>query len=141
MRRATLVVVTCAALALVAAAFDADARGGRSGGGGRGGKSSGPSTGHHSHGHSHQKGQGSHAGASQGHRYKHGHSHGHASFFVGTSFVFWPAAYYWPGYYPGAAPVAEYWYYCQPYAAYYPYVQDCPVEWQLVLPTIPSPEG
>lgn len=130
MKVARLVVGACAAVALVAAAFDADAKGGRGGGGGRGGKGSG---GHHSHHHSGK------TAASPNHRHRHYHSH--TTFFVGSSFVMWAAAYYWPGYYPGSVPVAEYWYYCQPYAAYYPYVQDCPVEWQLVLPTIPSPEG
>jgi hypothetical protein len=70
-----------------------------------------------------------------------GHGYGYTSVFVGTSFVLWPRAYYWPDYYPAAVPAVEYWYYCQPYAAYYPYVQECPTEWQPVLPTAPSPES
>ena len=119
MRLAKLVVGACAAIALVAAGFDADAKGGRGGGGHSGGSHGG---GHHSH--SHQS---------------HGH-HGYTSFFVASSFVIWPSAYYWPGYNPAVVPVVEYWYYCQPYAAYYPDVQECPVEWQPVLPTAPSPD-
>jgi hypothetical protein len=116
MRLAKLVVGGCAAIALSTAALDAVAKGGH---GGRGG---GKGAGHHSHHHRH-------------------HGHGYSAFFVTSTFVAWPRAYYWPDYYPAATPVVEYWYYCQPYAAYYPYVQDCPAEWQPVLPSAPSPEG
>jgi hypothetical protein len=114
MRLGKLVVGVCAAAALVAAAWDAGAKGGH--GGGKGG-------GHHGHSHSH-----------------HFHGGGYGGYFVASSFVMWPAAYYWPDYQPAMEPVVEYWYYCQPYAAYYPYVQECPAEWQPVLPTVPSPE-
>ena len=122
MRLARLTVGVWAAIALAAAPFGADAKGGK-GGGGRGGGHSGARTGaHHSHHHG-------------------GHGFAATRVFIGSSFVVWPAAYYWPGYHPGAVPAVEYWYYCQPYAAYYPYVQECPTEWQPVLPTAPSPES
>jgi hypothetical protein len=32
---------------------------------------------------------------------------------------------------PTAAPT-EYWYYCRPANAYYPYVKDCPTDWERV---------
>lgn len=117
---------TLAAAALAAGVFDAEAKGGGGKGGGRGGKSGGHASGNHGHQHHH-----------------HGHGGGFRSgtLFVGASFVAWPRAYYWPDYHPGAQPEVEYWYYCQPYAAYYPYVQECPMEWQPVLPSAPSPEG
>jgi hypothetical protein len=117
MRLASTVVGTCAAVALVATAFDADARGGRGGGRGKAGQ--------HSH-----------------HHTRHGASHGHShiGFFVASSFGVWPRAYYWPDYHAAAVPVVEYWYYCQAYAAYYPYVQDCPGGWQPVLPSLPPTE-
>jgi len=113
MSLARLAVGVCAAAALIVPPF-ADAKGGK-GGGGHGG-------GHHSHGHHHG-----------------GHGYRYTGFFFGASYTVWPRAYYWPDYYPGAVPAVEYWYYCQPYAAYYPYVQECPTEWQPVLPTAPSP--
>jgi hypothetical protein len=122
MKLAKQVIGACAAAALVAMALDAEAGGGR----GSGGRSGARSGGHHSHSHS-------------SHRSHHGH-HGSSSFVVASSFVAWPRAYYWPAYYPAAVPVVEYWYYCQPSAAYYPYVQECPTEWQPVLPTAPSPD-
>jgi hypothetical protein len=106
----------CAVMALGAVSPDADAKGGR---GGRAGA-------HHSH-HSHH-----HHG---------GHAFAYRGSFVASTFVVWPRADYWPDYAPAAAPVVEYWYYCQPYAAYYPYVQECPTEWQPVLPSAPSPES
>ena len=34
-----------------------------------------------------------------------------------------------------AESTAQYWYYCAPSRAYYPYVRDCPSGWQRVLPT------
>lgn len=127
MRLAKLIVGACAAIALMTAGLEAEAKGGRGGGGRSGGSHSG---GHHSHSHhSHQAVSG---GSS--------HARGHYGFFVASSFVVWPSAYYWPDYHPAAVPVVEYWYYCQPYAAYYPYVQECPVDWQPVLPTAPSPD-
>lgn len=119
MTRTKIALGVCAALALAAAGSEAVAKGGK--GGGRSGAKAGA---HHSH-----------------HHHRGGHGFGHTRVFVGSSFVLWPAAYYWPGYYPAATPVVEYWYYCQPYAAYYPYVQECPTEWQPVLPTAPSPQG
>ncbi|MFN2646172.1 MAG: hypothetical protein ABR570_14375 [Burkholderiales bacterium] len=77
--------------------------------------------------------------------------HSHSTVIVRGGFGFgWPGPYYWPGYYYGpayyypapvyyaepapAAPPTAYWYYCAPLGAYYPYVQDCPVGWQLVAP-------
>jgi hypothetical protein len=117
MKLATLAVGTCAALALVATAFEADARGN-----GRGGSRGKSGAAHHHH----------HGG------------HARSRVFIAGGFAAWPRAYYWPGYYAAPAavmPVAEYWYYCQEHAAYYPYVQECPGGWQPVLPTIPPPEG
>jgi hypothetical protein len=132
MRLAKLVVGAFAAIALLTAGFCADAKGGRGGGHG-GGHAAGHGGGHHSHS------NGMHQGVSQGSSHYHG-GHGYGGFFFASTFVIWPAAYYWPDYYPAAMPVVEYWYYCQPYAAYYPYVQECPAEWQPVLPTAPSSE-
>ena len=116
MSAAKLAVGACAVMALLSTPF-AEAKGGR-GGGSRAG-------GHHSHGH--------HAGS----RHHAGHGFRYTGVFVGASYVLWPRAYYWPDYNPGVRAV-EYWYYCEPYAAYYPYVQECPTEWQPVLPTAPS---
>jgi hypothetical protein len=31
-------------------------------------------------------------------------------------------------------PAQQYWYYCAPPRAYYPYIKDCPSGWQRVLP-------
>lgn len=118
MSLAKLAIGACAAVALVIAPL-AEAKGGK-GGGGHGG--------HH----------GAHSSISHGSSHHGGHSYRYTSVFVGASYVLWPAAYYWPDYYPGV-PAVEYWYYCQPYAAYYPYVQECPTEWQPVLPSAPSP--
>jgi|1185.fasta_scaffold10190_3 hypothetical protein len=128
MTLAKIVLGAGAAFALLAAGFDADAKGGK-GGGGRGGHAGG----HHSHH--------SHSAVSGGSSHHGGHGYRYTSVVVGAGFVFWPSAYYWPDYYPAAVPAVEYWYYCQPYAAYYPYVQECPTEWQPVLPTAPSPES
>jgi hypothetical protein len=33
-----------------------------------------------------------------------------------------------------AAPVSNYWYFCRPANAYYPYVKDCPSGWERVSP-------
>ena len=110
-----LAVATCAALALAALAFDAEARG-------KGGRS----------------GHAASGGGAQHHHHHH-HHHGHSRVFIGGTFVAWPGAYYWPGYYyaPAVAAPAAYWYYCAPAAGYYPYVQHCPGGWELVLPTPP----
>ncbi|HWI39273.1 MAG TPA: hypothetical protein VNU64_22680 [Burkholderiales bacterium] len=123
MTLARIALGVCAALALTAAGFDADAKG-------RSGAHSGSgSGGHHSHHHHHRGGYGFHTRT-----------------FVATRLIVWPSGYYGASYYayPSSrvpAPVAEYWYYCEPYAAYYPYVQECPTEWQPVLPVAPSPES
>ena len=122
MSLAKLAVGGCAVMALAAAPF-AEAKGGR--GGGQGGKGGG----HHGHARS---------SVSHGHHPHGGHGFRYTSFSVGAGFVFWPSAYYWPDYHPGV-PAVEYWYYCQPYAAYYPSVQECPTDWQPVLPTAPMP--
>lgn len=132
MQWARLAVGSCTALALAAIAPDgvAGRSGGASGGGGR------------SHGMS-----GGHAGVHPGHA--HHFHHGGTRVFISAGFGAWPAAYYWPGYYypppyyyPYPAAVVpsapQYWYYCPAAAAYYPYVQDCPGGWQLVLPTPPQ---
>ncbi|HET9122099.1 MAG TPA: hypothetical protein VFN52_01220 [Acidiferrobacteraceae bacterium] len=37
-----------------------------------------------------------------------------------------------PVYVPPPVPAPHYWYYCGPAQAYYPNVQSCPVQWQLV---------
>lgn len=37
-----------------------------------------------------------------------------------------------------APPSAEWWYYCRPAGAYYPYVQTCPTGWERVAP---RPDG
>jgi len=41
---------------------------------------------------------------------------------------------------PAAPAVAStnYWYYCAPSRAYYPYVKECPVRWQMVSPQPPA---
>src|SRR5207248_1037242 len=80
--RLAIAVGCCVALAT---ALDAEAGRGRGGSGGRG----------HSH-------------ASPG--FHHGFAHG-TRVFVGTSFVAWPPAYYWPGYYyaPPVMPPPQYW--------------------------------
>ena len=119
MRLAKRVVGACAAIAVAAAPFGAEAKGGK-GGGRSGGKASGHS-GHHAR-----------------HHHSHSHGFGYPRAFFASSFVLWPRAYYWPDYHPGAVPAVEYWYYCQPYAAYYPYVQECPADWQPVLPSAPE---
>jgi hypothetical protein len=119
----------CAALVLAAFALDSEGRGGGRGGG--------------AHGHAAAPGH-VHAGVVHG---SHFHPHGGTRVVVGASFVAWPAAYYWPGYYypPGyyapaiAVPAPQYWYYCAPLGAYYPYVPNCPVAWELVIPTPPQP--
>ena len=113
--RLAIAVGGCAVLA-AATALDADAGRGRSGGGGRGHASAGS----HTH-----------------------HFHGGARVFVGTTFASYPRAYYWPGYYyaPAVAAPVAYWYYCAAAGAYYPYVQNCPGGWELVLPTAPAYTG
>jgi hypothetical protein len=119
MRLAKLAAGSCAALALAATALDTEAGRGRSGG--------------RSHAAS---------GGSAGHHHQHFH-HGGTRVFIGGSFVAWPPAYYWPGYYyaPAVAGPAAYWYYCAAVGAYYPYVQNCPGAWELVLPTAPPYTG
>ena len=121
MKLARLAIGSCAALALATIALDTEAGRGRGGGGGRGHAASGGSAGHHHH----------------------HHHHGGSRVFVGTTFVSWPRAYYWPGYYyaPAVAGPAAYWYYCAASGAYYPYVQNCPGGWELVLPTAPPYTG
>ena len=80
-----------------------------------------------------------------------GHFHGgvHTRVFVGATFVaapfYYPYAYPYyspapvyyappPVYMEPPAPQENYWYYCAPSRAYYPYVQDCPGGWQRVAP-------
>jgi len=33
---------------------------------------------------------------------------------------------------PPPSPPGQYWYYCEPYRAYYPNVPDCPTQWRAV---------
>src|SRR5260221_8168964 len=109
------IAVGCCAVLAAATALDADAGRGRSGGGGRG-----------------------HASGSHHH-----HFHGGARVFVGTTFVSYPRAYYWPGYYyapAGAAPAAD-WDYFAAAGASYPYVQNCSGGWELGLSTAPAYTG
>ena len=103
---------------------------------------------------SHAAGFSGRGGGSGGAHVSHGgfHHGSHATFVVRGGFYYgWPGPYYWPGYYYApayyyappvyyaapavAAPPAAYWYYCAPLGAYYPYVHDCPAEWQLVAPS------
>jgi hypothetical protein len=112
-----LAVAICAVLAL--ATLDAEAGGGRGGGGGRGHAAS---------------------GGTAGHPFPH---RGPTRVFVGTTFVGWssayPGMYFGPGYYaPAVAAPVAYWYYCEAAAAYYPYVQNCPGGWELVMPSYPG---
>jgi hypothetical protein len=123
----SLAIASCAVAAL-AIALDAGTAGSRGFAGGRGAAAP------------------AHAGPPPGHvGVPPHHFHGGTRVFVGgTFFVGGYPYYYWPGYWPGyyyppvmAAPVAPapaYWYYCAPLAAYYPYVANCPVDWQLVEP-------
>ena len=86
------------------------------------------------------------------HSFHHGHKHGHRSARVGIGIgiglgPFWGP--YWPRYaYPPvvvspppvviqAPPPQPYWYYCEAFQAYYPYVQQCPGGWRQVVPTPP----
>ena len=128
MRWFGLAIISCAAL--LVAAMDEAAAGGRGG--------SGRSSGGASRGASHS---GSH--------FHHNHSHHRfrSSLFVGFGVpLFWgPSYYYAPAYYEplpvyieqNPAPPeqgSQYWYYCPSARTYYPYVGDCPEGWQRVLP-------
>lgn len=81
---------------------------------------------------------------------------GHAHFGISIAYPWgwpYPPSYYYPPYYapavvmqppqvyveqgapsPAAAQEPAYWYYCGTSKAYYPYVKECSVEWQKVLP-------
>src|SRR5260221_3375687 len=109
------IAVGCCAVLAAATALDADAGRGRSGGGGRG-----------------------HASGSHNH-----HFHGGARVFVCATLVSYPRAYYLLRYCYAAAGAwpSAYWYYCAAAGAYYPYVQNCPGGWELVLPTAPAYTG
>src|SRR5262249_35380854 len=130
-----LAIASCAVVAL-ATTPDAGAAGGHGSAGGR------------------AAGAPAHAGPPPGHvGVPPRHFHGGTRVFVGGAFFvggypYYPYyPYYWPGYWPGyyyppvmtaPAPVAPaptaYWYYCAPLGAYYPYVPNCPSDWQLVEP-------
>ena len=73
----------------------------------------------------------SRSGASGSSAKHHHHHHRPRIYFLPT---FWtqPRPYYYP-----AAPVTQYWYYCQGAAAYYPYVHECPGGWEPVIPSVP----
>jgi hypothetical protein len=105
--------------------------GGRGGSGGRGGGWS--------------QGGGSHHG---GHRHNGFRNHGGSrfGFFVGGIFAPW-YYYYGPPYYVpspyslgGYVEQDGYWYYCPALQTYYPYVMQCPGEWQRVDPQPPAPD-
>lgn len=58
--------------------------------------------------------------------------------FIGGTFLvpfYDPPAYYSA---PPPQPQPSYWYYCPYSGSYYPYVQQCPGGWQLVVPYPPS---
>ena len=79
-----------------------------------------------------------------GHQARHGFHrfhdfHGRTLIIVGGPF-FWPPIYYDPAFYPGPAslmyvpPGADYSYYCNDPAGYYPDVPSCPSGWLRVVP-------
>ena len=147
MRAATVAVLLALAIVVSGSALA------RKGGGGHvsGGKVHG---GHVSQGHAHFN----------GHRH-HGHHHKSTTFVgVGVGFAYpwswygyYALPYYYPGYYypvvyptqpgtyveQGAAPApsepAGCWYYCEPSRTYYPYVKECPSDWQRVPAVPPRP--
>jgi hypothetical protein len=82
-----------------------------------------------------------------GFRHRHGfaHRHFHRGAILGFGVFAYPGYYPYPGYYYPRAyspPVVyieqaqqqPYWYYCASAAGYYPYVEQCPTGWTLVLP-------
>jgi len=116
-------------VAMVAADY-ATAAGGR-GGGGRGGRGGGGW---------------SHGGHSHGGFHHHGSRFG---FFVGGFGLYAPWYYYYPPPYYVSSPYSMggyveqdgYWYYCPALQTYYPYVMECPGEWQRVDPQPPAPQA
>jgi hypothetical protein len=97
-------------------------------------------------------GHGGHGYKGYGHK---GHGHRGPRVFISPRVVV-PFGAYWSPYwepYPSppvviapppqvyvepSPPQPTYWYYCDAAQAYYPYVQECPGEWRLVLPTPPG---
>ncbi len=65
--------------------------------------------------------------------------HGRSRIIIGGPF-FWPPVYYDPAFYPGPAslmyvpPGADFSYYCNAPAGYYPEVPSCPSGWLRVVP-------
>jgi hypothetical protein len=148
------------AMLLVGSTLSAEAAGGRGGGfHGGGGGVHGRSGGFH--GSARWTGGGTwHGGAPRWHA----GFHGGTRVYIGGGFGWWGWPGWWgPGYWgapypyyadppvvvqqpptayiqqapaPPAAP--QYWYYCQPAGAYYPYVKDCPGGWVQVAPS-PNP--
>jgi len=49
-----------------------------------------------------------------------------------------PPVYVERGEAPSAPPPEHWWYYCADTQAYYPYVKECPTQWQRVSPTPPG---
>ena len=154
-------VIALVAVLTAAMSVSAFARGhGGGGGGGRGGVghgfSGGVGHGGYSGGHGFSGGAG--RGSYGGHAYYGGvrapaghvgpprHYAGGArvGVFIGAPVyapLFYPApAYYYspPPTYIEQAPTPDYWYFCPELNAYYPYVQECPGEWQPVLPQPPG---
>lgn len=87
-----------------------------------------------------------------------GFSFGFPGYWYGPGPWYYPPAaypydpYYSPAYYPAAPttyveqaapaapaqPTEQWWYYCAPAKAYYPYVRECAGGWQRVAPTPPG---
>ena len=89
---------------------------------------------------------------SHGHFNHFHHHHFHDHFFFGAFFgdpLFWgpyPYHAYPPTYYMEEAPPvyvqqSGYWYYCPTSRVYFPYVTNCDVPWQRVLPQAPQGGG
>lgn len=134
------------------------ARGGQGHGGGHGHSGGHAHSGGHGHGGIHAHGRGhvgsaghAHSGAhAHGFRHRHGfaHRHFHGGAILGFGAFGYPWYYPYPGYYHPRAyapPVVyieqsqqqPYWYYCTSAGGYYPYVNECPTGWTLVLPHSP----
>jgi hypothetical protein len=112
--------------------------------------------GHRGHGHrGHGHGDGGHKHGYRGHGHRH-HGHRGSGVFISPRLGV-PFGSYWEFYnYPPVViapspriyveplppvvaqpPSPSYWYYCEDFQAYYPYVQECPGGWRPVTPTPP----
>ena len=131
---------TLALIAVLAAAVCVSAQAGRGSGGKSGGKSGGSSqasSGARSGGHSHSGNHAHHRGARP-----------RIGAFLGAPVYAAPIHYYYsPGYgsrqpvpvYIEQDPAHGYWYFCPESNEFYPYVQECPVGWQQVVPFVQAP--